>query len=85
MTVHEQTKHSAPHSLTGYLYQCRLALLEFLKRSRNNLNIEMSIETLDDVVFDTEGDPVEIVQVKHHINQKANLTNASTDLWNTIN
>ena len=84
MTVHEQTKHSAPHSLTGYLYQCRLALLEFLKRSRNNLNIEMSIETLDDVVFDTEGDPVEIVQVKHHINQKANLTNASTDLWNTI-
>jgi hypothetical protein len=74
------SKYSATASLVGYLYQCRLALLETLKRLKTNPSLTVSIETLDDVVFENEGTPTEIIQVKHHINRQANLTDASTDL-----
>lgn len=79
-----KTKYSASDSLVGYLYQCRLALLETLKRLKTNPSITVAVETLDDVVFETDGTPTEIIQVKHHINHQANLTDASTDLWKTI-
>jgi hypothetical protein len=79
-----KTKYSAADSLVGYLYQCRLALLEALKRLKTNTCITVAVETLDDVVFETDGTPTEIIQVKHHINRQANLTDASTDLWKTI-
>jgi hypothetical protein len=79
-----KTKYSAADSLVGYLYQCRLALLEALKRLKTNAQITVAVETLDDVVFETDGTPTEIIQVKHHINRQANLTDASTDLWKTI-
>jgi hypothetical protein len=78
------SKYSATASLVGYLYQCRLALLETLKRLKTNPSLTVTIETLDDVVFESEGTPTEIIQVKHHINRQANLTDASTDLWKTI-
>jgi hypothetical protein len=78
------SKYSAAAPLTGYFYQCRLALLETLKRLKNNPSLTIAIETLDDVVFETEGNSKEIIQVKHHINRKANLTNASSDLWKTF-
>ncbi|KKG03535.1 hypothetical protein DU57_09150 [Methanosarcina mazei] len=79
-----KTKYSASDSLVGYLYQCRLALFETLKRLKTNPSITVAVETLDDVVFETNGTPTEIIQVKHHINRQANLTDASTDLWKTI-
>ena len=79
-----RSKYSAASSLQGYLYQCRLALLETLKRLKTNPNLTVAIETLDDVVFETDGTPTEIIQVKYHINRQANLTDASTDLWKTI-
>ncbi|MDO9593136.1 MAG: hypothetical protein Q7I98_08160 [Erysipelotrichaceae bacterium] len=78
------SSHSASAPLTGYLYQCRLALLESLRRLKTNPSLTVAIETLDDVVFEKEGDSTEIIQVKHHVNRTANLTNASTDLWRTI-
>jgi hypothetical protein len=80
----ETSKYSAAASLIGYLYQCRLALLESLSRLRSDPSISVSIETLDDVVFERDGNPTEIIQVKHHITRKASLTDASTDLWKTI-
>ena len=80
----DRTRYSAPEPLLGYIYQCRLALLESLKRLRSDPDIAVAIETLDDVVFEKSSSPIEIIQVKHHITQKANLTNASTDLWKTI-
>ncbi|KAF5419077.1 MAG: hypothetical protein C5S44_11945 [Candidatus Methanocomedens sp.] len=80
----DRSKFSAAASLTGYLYQCRIALLETLKRLKNNPSLTIAIETLDDVVFETEGNSKEIIQVKHHINRKANLTDASSDLWKTF-
>jgi hypothetical protein len=39
---------------------------------------------MDDVVFDTKGAATELLQAKHHLNSKANLTDASPDLWKTL-
>ena len=82
--MQDRSQYSAAASLLGYIYQCRLALLESLKRLKSDPDIAVAIETLDDVVFEKDGSPTEVIQVKHHIAQKASLTNASTDLWKTI-
>jgi hypothetical protein len=84
MANYNRTNYSASDSLLGYLYQCRLALLESLKRLKTNPSITVSVETLDDVVFETNGTPNEIIQVKHHLNRQANLADSSTDLWKTM-
>lgn len=78
------SKYSAAPSLIGYLYQCRLALLESLRRLKTNPCLAVSIETLDDVVFEDRGTPKEILQVKHHVNHKASLTDSNNDLWKSI-
>ena len=75
---------SATPSLVGYLFQCRYALLESLQRLRRSEQFSVSIETLDDVVFDGEGEAADILQTKHHISGTANLTDASPDLWKSI-
>ncbi|MGB3975866.1 MAG: ABC-three component system protein [bacterium] len=82
--MEHRSQYSATPSLLGYIYQCRLALLESLKRLKSDPDIVVAIETLDDVVFEKDGSPTEIIQVKHHITRKASLTNASPDLWKTI-
>lgn len=74
---------SAVDSLTGYLYQVRYALLDALKRVKDNVRFSVSIETLDDIVFETAGQPIELLQAKHH-SEPANLTDTSNDLWKTI-
>ena len=75
---------SAAPSLVGYLFQCRYALFESLRRLRRSDQFSVSIETLDDVVFDGEGEAADILQTKHHISGTANLTDASPDLWKSI-
>ena len=82
--MQDRSPYSAAASLLGYIYQCRLALLESLKRLKSDPDIAVAIETLDDVVFEKNGSPTEIIQVKHHISRKASLSNASTDLWKSI-
>ena len=74
---------SAVDSLTGYLYQVRYALLDALKRVKDDVRFTVSLETLDDIVFETAGQPVELLQAKHH-SKPANLTDNSNDLWKTI-
>ncbi len=76
--------YSAAPSALGYLYQVRYSLLEALSRLRKGREFIVTIETLDDVVFEDEGLPVELLQLKHHINTPANLTDASPDLWSSI-
>ena len=44
----------------------------------------VSIETLDDVVFETAGSPVEILQTKHHINSSCGLADTSTEIWKSF-
>jgi len=79
-----KNEFSADSSMLGYFHQCRLALLEGLKRLYDNPLLEISIETLDDVVFQTNGTPSELIQVKHHISRKGDLTDASVDIWKTL-
>jgi len=81
----ERSKYSAGPQLTGYLYQCRLALLLSLQRLKKSTQITISIETLDDVVFDGDGTPQEIIEIKHHFSGAGDLSNSSVDLWKTLN
>lgn len=78
------SSYSAAASMLGYFYQCRLALYETVVRLRTSPDVVVSVETLDDVVFEKNGKPAEIIQVKHHIKRTANLTDQSIDLWKTI-
>jgi len=76
--------HSATGSAVGYLYQCELALYELARRTRNSEDIALFLEVLDDIHFERSGDPVNLLQAKHHLGPAGNLSNASPDLWRTI-
>lgn len=75
---------SATEGALGYLFQCRCALLLALRRLRAGEEFLLFLETLDDVVFESEGSPMEVLQTKHHRERSANLTDASPDLWKTL-
>lgn len=75
------TSFSAGESALGYLYQVRYALFLLLSAE---LGAELSVEHLDDVAFETNGPPVELLQFKHHVARSASLTDASPDLWKTV-
>lgn len=74
----------AVDSALGYLYQVRCALLWSLQRLPTEPIFEASIETLDDVTFEKNGLPQELLQTKLHKDRGANLTDASPDLWKTL-
>ena len=84
MTSNNGDQFSASASALGYIYQCRYALYEALNRIRKNQDFLVSIETLDDVVFEKTGEAVELLQTKHHMNNTSNLTDASVELWKTL-
>ncbi|MHA7246097.1 ABC-three component system protein [Arthrobacter tecti] len=45
----------------------------------------MTLEKFDDVAWeDTEEDPVELLQLKHHKTAQGSLTNMSPDVWRTL-
>lgn len=75
---------SARDSALGYLYQVRLALLWALRRLRVSADFRVGLETLDDVVFESEGRPTDLLQAKHRIKRIATLTDASPDIWKTF-
>jgi hypothetical protein len=74
-------KFSAQAQALGYFYQARYALFQILE---NLERTELSIENLDDITFEKDGNPVELLQLKHHINRKASLSDTSDDLWKTL-
>jgi len=59
-------------------------LLDALRRLPEGKHICISIETIDDVVFETDDSAVDVLQTKHHINAEATLTDASPELWKTL-
>jgi len=76
---------SAADSALGYLYQVRIALLWSLRRVKAGAEFVISLETLDDVTFESKGGtPEELLQTKHHRNSEASLSNASADLWKSL-
>lgn len=79
------SQFSAADSALGYLYQVRVALLWSLRRMKGGGDFAVSLETLDDVTFETSSDePDELLQTKHHRNRKAALTDTSPDLWKSL-
>lgn len=75
------SKFSAHAQALGYLYQVRYALLLLLKPE--DYDSQIYIEKLDDIEFDQDGTPSELIQMKHH-STKGNLTDASADIWKTL-
>ncbi|OLN21609.1 hypothetical protein BTO30_14095 [Domibacillus antri] len=75
------TEFSANAQALGYLYQVRYALLMLLKSNPDSL---ISIERFDDVAFEKDGSPIELIQTKHHLSNESSLSNSSSDLWKTL-
>lgn len=75
--------HDASAQMIGYLYQIRYAL--YLLLNNDDIQSEINIEKFDDVSFGQEGKPKERIQLKHHTKSYGDLSNASTDLWRTLN
>lgn len=78
------TPFSAADAALGYLYQVRVALVWSLRRLKNDSHFAVSLETLDDVTFESKGTPDELLQTKHHQAHATNLTDASPDLWKSL-
>lgn len=79
-------KFDASASALGYIYQVRYALFAALKKMQEVDDPDLyfvSIEKLDDVAFDKEGTPEELLQTKYH-GKPANLTDKSPDIWKTF-
>lgn len=76
------SNHQATEQLLGYLYQVRYALALLL--DNDNPNSQISIEKFDDVSFCEDGLPKQLIQLKHHVKSKGNLTDGSADLWRTL-
>jgi hypothetical protein len=72
---------SAKEPALGYLYQARYALWLLLDGDEEQ---GLVLESLDDIVLETDGTPRDLLQTKHHINQQARLTDSSPDLWKTL-
>jgi hypothetical protein len=75
---------TAPSAAAGYYYQARLALFESLRLANGPDAVDVAIERLDDISFELNGKPLELLQTKHHINKVGDLTDKSPDLWKTI-
>lgn len=73
---------TAAASALGYFYQVRYALVVLLQ-SQNPESI-ISIEKLDDIAFEEDGEPVQLLQTKHHVTNTGSLTDSSSDLWKTL-
>ena len=79
-----QSAHNTAQSAAGYLYQARLALAEALRYAYVDSGVEIAVERLDDVSFEKNSSPLELLQTKHHLNKTGDLTDASVDLWKTL-
>lgn len=81
--VNQLAIHQASEQMLGYLYQVRYALALLLKSEDENHQI--SIERFDDIAFSQDDTPKQMIQLKHHVKQFGNLSDASTDMWRTLN
>lgn len=71
--------------MTGYLYQCELALLELAERSWQDPTVELRMEVLDDIEFLYQPGlaPVELLQSKHR-GDAGVLSETSKDVWRSV-
>jgi C-terminal domain 7 of the ABC-three component (ABC-3C) systems len=78
------SSHSAAPQALGYLYQCQWPLLELLQRSVDRPDCAITIEQYDDVAWERDGTPQELLQLKHHIGSQRSLGDKDSDWWRTI-
>lgn len=71
----------ASQAALGYFYQSSQALAFALEA---DLDQSISVEVIDDILIEEQGEAIELIQTKHHISRKANLTDRSPDLWKSI-
>ncbi len=76
--------HSAGPSALGYLYQCQWALFELLRGTALRPDCALSVEVHDDIAWDSDGAPVDLLQLKHHTSTKRSLGDKDEDLWRTL-
>ncbi|MFC4035764.1 ABC-three component system protein [Streptomyces polygonati] len=70
--------------MTGYLYQCELALVELAERSLDDPVVEVRMEVLDDVEFlHGAGSPSELLQSKHR-RSAGQLSETGKDFWRSV-
>jgi hypothetical protein len=78
------TSHTAAPAALGYIYQCRWPLLALLHDSADRPDCRITLELHDDVAWDRDGTPTDLLQVKHHINGERGLGDKDVDWWRTI-
>jgi hypothetical protein len=76
--------HDASASALGYFYQSQWPLVEIVRRASERPDLKMAIEMYDDVSWEEDGMPVELLQIKHHIDSVRTLGDKDLDLWRTI-
>jgi hypothetical protein len=79
-----QPLHSAAASALGYLFQSQWPLLELIRGSAERPDVTISVELHDDVAWEQDGTPIELLQLKHHPHSVRTLGDRDIDLWRTI-
>lgn len=81
----QESSHGAAGQALGYFHQCMWALVELGKRASSEPATQLRLETLDDIEFDIDDSPTELLQIKHHTDGNGPLTAQAVDLWRTLN
>jgi C-terminal domain 7 of the ABC-three component (ABC-3C) systems len=76
--------HNAGPSALGYQYQTWWALLELLRSGAQRPDAAISLELYDDVAWEEQSTPTELLQLKHHRLGRRALTDTSADVWATF-
>jgi hypothetical protein len=85
MSAPTANQFSAAGAALGYLAQVEYGLLLTLRRMDDTVDLRLSLETADDIVFETDGTDVrELWQSKHHVTA-GSLGDASPDIWKSLN
>jgi hypothetical protein len=76
--------HDASASALGYLYQSQWPLAELVRLASERPDQSMSIEMYDDVSWEEDGSPKELLQIKYHPGAVRTLGDKDADLWRTL-
>jgi hypothetical protein len=58
--------------------------VELLRRGRDEPDAALTLELHDDVAWEDDGTPTELLQLKHHVNTAGRLGDKDDDLWRTF-
>ena len=78
------TTHGAAASAVGYQYQTWWALLEMLRTGPDHPDAVLTMEMHDDVAWDENGTPTELLQTKHHQGTARTLSDSGDDIWRSL-